>query len=1077
MQTTPVPDNEKERLKALSSYNILDTLPEKEFDEITELASAITGTPICLISLIDKDRQWFKSKIGLDVDETPRNISFCQYAILENKVYEIEDATQSALFKKNPLVTGDPNIKFYAGAPLTDPNGYNLGTLCVIDRKPYKLTSQQTESLNLLAKSVVNLLLLKKKNEENKIVTQRLIDAQTIAKIGSWEFNTETNELYWSKEHYTIFELEDVPPEKLYKAYRERIHPDDLKRLDHLVNNVILHGDKLVFEHRAVFENGRIKYLMGLGNPMVNNKGKIVGIRGTCQDITDRKEGEKEKSKLKNEIENFFDLTLDLMCIANVDGTFKSVNNSFIRELGYAKKELENVPFIDFIHPEDLQATYKEIDKLSKGHMTIDFENRYRKKDGSYIWLSWRAAPDTASGDLFATARNVTQAKKESEELKIALKNVEDYKYALDQSSAISISDADGVITYVNDNLCDLSCYQRDELIGKNHRILNSGFHSPDFFENLWMTIKKGKVWNGEIKNQTKHGQPYWIDSTIVPFINSKGIPYQYIAIRTNITQKKEFEKKIADTLTFVSTILNSTDYSIIATETNGIIKNFNAGAEKLLGYKADEVIGKETPAIIHDINEVLSRTEALSTELNETIEPGFETFIAKTKKTGIPDNNEWTYIRKDGSKIPVSLSVNAIRDSENNIIGYLGIAKDITEERERVRQILTAKEAAEHYAQIKQDFLANMSHEIRTPMNAILGFTQLLLDKDINDDLKEYVQAIDNSSKNLLIIINDVLDVSKLESGKLQIENTEFDLLNLQKSLLKMLESMAEKKGLKLKSTYDKRIPEILLGDPLRISQIMINLLSNAIKFTNKGSVTFSIRLIHKGNGNCVISFEVIDTGIGIEKEKLKFIFENFTQANSNTTREFGGTGLGLSIAQNLVKLMGGEITVESEVSNGSVFHFNLSLPFTKKIASEKEKRVANSNANHSKPFENIKVLLAEDNLLNQKLISAYLNKLDCVYEIAATGVEAVEKFKKGDYDIILMDVQMPEMDGLEATKTIRKLSEKIPIIAITANAFQKEKDRCLNAGMNDYLSKPFKLDELKIILKNNLINKNIYL
>ncbi|NGY38026.1 PAS domain S-box protein [Flavobacterium sp. XN-5] len=427
MKKPILPLNESERLMALESYSIMDSLPEKEYDSITQLASFICGTPIALISLLDENRQWFKSSVGLGASETPRELSFCQYAIMGEEVYEVNDALENELFADNPLVTGSPDIRFYAGAPLHDGNGFTLGTLCVIDTEPKELTKDQKNALQLLAYQVVLLLDLRKKNVELK-----------------------TTQL---------------------------------------------------------------------------------------------------------EFQNFIELSKDLVCIANVDATFHKVNPAFTTVLGYAKEELEGKPFVDFIHGDDLEKTYKEIEKLEKGEQTVSFENRYRCKNGEYVLLNWNVSPHPETGNLYCIARDTTFEKKQEE-------------------------------------------------------------------------------------------------------------------ILINTTNE-------------LKAILNASDFSIIATELDGTIKQFNRGAEKMTGYTAEELVGLSSPAILHSIDEIVKRSQELTKELGEEIEPGFDAFVVKAHKLNVPDSNEWTYIRKDATTFPVKLTVTAIKNRDGEVSGYLGIGKDISQEKE----------------------------------------------------------------------------------------------------------------------------------------------------------------------------------------------------------------------------------------------------------------------------------------------------------------------------------------------------------------------------------------------------------
>lgn len=399
------------------------------------------------------------------------------------------------------------------------------------------------------------------------------------------------------------------------------------------------------------------------------------------------------------------------------------------------------------------------------------------------------------------------------------------------------------------------------------------------------------------------------------------------------------------------------------------------------------------------------------------------------------------------------------ILDRKGKVQGVTGISTDVTQRIQAEKALVQAKELAEETAQVKQDFLANMSHEIRTPMNAIIGFTNLLRETGLNTDQKEYVDAIQSSGENLLVLINDILDFSKIEAGKMPIDKVDFDLDKLLRTLETTYRVKAQEKELAYTVEKDPKLPSHLVGDPVRVNQVLVNLIGNAIKFTDAGSVTVRAQAMHQTDKEARIRFSVADTGIGIPAEKLEHVFDSFTQVSSDYQRKFGGTGLGLAIARNLVELQNGHIGVESEAGKGSEFAVELTFPIAKKSTDT----AGDAAATTHKSLAGLNILLVEDNLLNQKLATRVLEQLDARVELAENGRIAVEKLASNDYHIVLMDVQMPEMDGLTATKHIREqLQKSVPIIALTAHAMKEEIERCLDAGMNAHIIKPFKKDEL---------------
>jgi len=399
-------------------------------------------------------------------------------------------------------------------------------------------------------------------------------------------------------------------------------------------------------------------------------------------------------------------------------------------------------------------------------------------------------------------------------------------------------------------------------------------------------------------------------------------------------------------------------------------------------------------------------------------------------------------------------------------LLNALRSYRDIHRAADLQRQIMQAEQesiAAAAANEAKSQFLAHMSHEIRTPLNGILGLTDVLAQTQLNNTQQDFLKTIRHSGESLLSIINDILDFSKIEAGKLELENIDFSLGVLCDDLEGLFMPQVQEKSLGFHIDIDKNIPPYLKGDPLRIKQVLLNLISNSLKFTHEGSVSVAINL--KQEKPLILEFIVTDTGIGISLEKQEQLFKPFTQVDSSTTRKYGGTGLGLQISQKLVQIMGGDIELKSEPNKGSEFHFELHLEKGKRIKENED----NSLTHVQKSASDIKILVAEDNNTNQLVITSMLKKLGYQYEVCENGQEAIDNLGNNEYDLILMDCQMPVLDGFSATEKIRENPDwkNLPIIALTAGATEKEQQQCFDSGMNDFLSKPIKLSILQHALQ----------
>ncbi|MBT3065350.1 PAS domain-containing protein [Rhodoferax sp. U11-2br] len=785
----------------------------------------------------------------------------------------------------------------------------------------------------------------------------------------------------------------------------------------------------------------------------------------------------------------------------------------------------------------------------------------------------------------------VAQREASQRELQAALADLANQKFALDQHAIVSITDLAGDITYANDKFCQISGYTREELLGRNHRMINSGRQHTSFFKHLWQTILKGQVWHGEICNQAKDGSIYWVQATIVPLLDD-GAPRQFIAIRTDITARKAMQAAMAQAEERLRRITNAVPGVVFQCEVGAGGIRYTFLSERLKEIRGlerdalmrngaisfDQILEPDRSRCLSEVMVAAQRREAWSAEYQVLLPDKHKRWIrAEVRPEPLPAADgatvftgiwqDVTVIREASERlrevtenIPVVVFqyrlwadgrqsfpfcssvmeqicgvshqtimndassffalihaddqpafVQAFKNSarfgarisldfrlrhqqtgaliwvhgesmpkaaDDGGVLWNGYLADISQAKQASEDLQRAKEAAEVASRAKSDFLANMSHEIRTPMNGVIGMTELVLDTELSTEQREYLEIVKLSSDTLLRVINDILDFSKIEAGKLQIEAIPFQLPQMLNETIKQLAVPAQAKGLALVCDLDQRVPQALVGDPGRLQQILMNLMGNAIKFTDHGEVALSVRAEPAPGGRVRLRCSVKDTGIGIAQAKLDSIFEAFSQEDSSITRRFGGTGLGLSISSRLVAAMGGQMSVRSALGAGSQFDFDVlmdyatstmacqPLPGAEVSSSDAASLPGNNSA--AKTTVALDILLVEDNEINQKLALVLLGREGHRVTLAGNGQIALDILAQRRFDLVLMDMMMPVFDGLQATRCFRatERGRRTPIVAMTANVMPGDRERCLQAGMDDYLSKPISTSELNRVL-----------
>ncbi len=663
---------------------------------------------------------------------------------------------------------------------------------------------------------------------------------------------------------------------------------------------------------------------------------------------------------------------------------------------------------------------------------------------------------------------------KKNTELTTTLHSLQRLREALDLHAIVTITDPTGRILEANDAFCTISGYDRADLIGQTPRLLNSGYHPPSFFIDLWTTIKAGHIWHGEIRNRHKNGSQYWRDTTIVPFVDATGRIEAYVAIGYDVTARREQNEPLSR----LALVASRTTNAVIITDANGSILWSNEGFSRITGYTLAEAAGRKPG----DFLQGPDTDRATIALLHDAIAAGKSI------------DCEILNYAKDGHSYWLQMRIDPVHDESGQLAHFIAIESDITLERKNREQLREASiqlrernlalEAATARAEqlareaqtatrAKAEFLANMSHEIRTPMNAVIGMSDLLLDTPLNPSQREFADTIRTSSDALLVLINDILDFSKIESGSLELEHAAFNLRDCIESALDLTARPASEKGLDLLYWIEDDIPSHLLGDLARIRQILVNLISNAVKFTAHGEVvvTFSRRLDTTGAtaSAALLHVSVRDTGIGIPADRIHRLFLAFSQVDASTTRKYGGTGLGLAICQRLVALMGGRIWVESSPGTGSDFQFE--IPLQPAHATPTPYLVA------APPnLVGRRLLLVDDNPTNLRILTLQTRRWGFVITCASSGPAALALLDGGtSFDAAIIDIQMPEMDGYTLAQEIRKRrsAEKLGILALTS--IGDDSSRFTALGISKILTKPAKASALLDALTHLFVGTDV--
>ena len=782
-------------------------------------------------------------------------------------------------------------------------------------------------------------------------------------------------------------------------------------------------------------------------------------------------EGGRSGGKLQESEERLrglIDTVVDGILLIDDKGTVADINPAAERIFGYAAAEVigQNVRMLmpEPYHSEHDGYIARFLNTGEKRIIGIGREVRGRRKDGAEFPMELAVGELQVGGvRMFnGIVRDITERKRAEEELgKLAL-------VASWTDNAVVLTDPEGRIEWINEGFTRLTEYELEEVVGRRPGdFLQGPDTNPQTVAYMRDQLAREEGFNVELINYTKSGRRYWVQMEIQPIRDEEGQLVRFMGIESDITERWLAEETLRNISTLQRAILNSANYTIIATDTEGMILTFNAAAEETLGYRRGEVVGKRTPEFIHDAEEIALRARELSAELGREVAPGFEVLAAKARLREL-DEREWTFVRKDGSRFPVLLSVTALRDDQERITGFLGIGSDITERKRAEEAVLRARDEAEDASRAKSQFLANMSHELRTPLNAIIGYSEMLQEEAEDQGLEGYIidlERIHGAGKHLLSLINDILDLSKIEAGRMDLHIEEFAVRELLDEVAATAKPLIEENKNILKAEIAEGVAE-MVADQMKVRQIPFNLVSNAAKFTQEGRIEVRVSS-ESAEGNNWLRFEVEDNGIGMTPEQVEGLFQAFRQADPSTTRKYGGTGLGLAITRRFCELMGGEVGVESRPGEGSTFFIRLPVVVEMQSEEELEDAVPEGGVESGNSQGPI-VLVVDDDAAVRDLVQRFLQREGYGAALAKNGEEGLRLIRQLRPVAVLLDVVMAGMDGWDMLRTVKGDAELagVPVIMMS---MVDEKNKGLELGAAEYLTKPIDWEQLRRALEKH--------
>ncbi|MGK9121151.1 response regulator [Olivibacter jilunii] len=1181
MRKFPIAENEPERIKQLKNYELLQPGRDPELDVFTKSASLICQSPIAFIAIIGENTQYVKSCIGMDIGDANREDTVCQFTILEKNPVVIPDTLLDDRTSSNTIIK-EAKIRFYAGAPLLDEEGHALGTICVIDFQPRKLSEEQIDDLQQLGEGVTQMLLSRRRKAQAEVYSEIFKVTKNLICILDRDYRIkEANHTFLS-----VFELDD-------NNIKGNPFDELIGEANHFRTHIQLLKDQprgIQFTKETKTKGGKIiTVVWHLKSSLLNEDTFCMG-----RDVTDELEEKRKLESSERRFRNFFEKAVGLMAIHNLEGNILSINEKGRDLLKYSMDEMKKMNLKDLVKAQHANQMDEYLQKIKDKGEDAGVMVLHDKEGNETFWLYQNMLEKGVEGQeyVMCTALNITERKRLEKDLLHTKQILEQTnivaqvggwemdltKNTLYWSSSAKI--IHGVEkNYKPDLESSLSFYEKE-------------YSRPKLKKAILKAIDDGVEYDLELQLIKKNAEKIWVRVKGIPEFEN-GVCKRVFGIVQDINRSKQLYLDLEKQDSMLKAFIDYVPASVAMLDNNLNYLSVSKRWIEEFHPESDDLIGTNFLDSSPNITE-RRRTIYMEALKGKAYKSPDEIMLAGTVSE--PQHFTWE-VRP---WILASGEVGGVTVFKQNI-------NDLIEVNEELKK---AKEEADVANKAKSEFLANMSHEIRTPLNGVIGFSDLLLKTPLNDVQIQYLNYINESGNSLLEIINDILDFSKIEAGKLELSIGSTNLYELAYQVTNVVLYQVQRKNIELLLNIEQGLPTTIFVDETRLKQVLVNLLGNASKFTEKGEIELKIQKVSQGEDEITLRFAVRDTGIGIQPEKQQRIFEAFTQEDSSVTKKYGGTGLGLTISNTILKYMGSNLNLESTVGLGSTFSFEIKVPYKDKqetnthdvlldihsalvvddnennrmilkhmleykgievtlaangmealqilmeakkfdfilmdyhmpvlngletigkirelfenqhgtapsillhTSSEEQQILSTTGANERIPSilkpikseelykhlrrvfnqggdqklvkKDVKVvesalqnkhhiLIADDNpvniALNLKMMKELMPNSSLVD--VKNGLEALKKCTENNFDLILMDVQMPEMDGIEATKQIRNLPSyhDTPIIAVTAGNIAGEREKCLEAGMSDFLPKPIKLANLSDVLKRFII------